>query len=331
MADSEALSWGSSRAARPPGAWTPLSQRSNHRHQFEAVDRLEGLAIASLSEPGGQFNNTANALVKLAVARALHSFDALVLLADAGYGTPALAVARTVIEETVAAWWLRDLPKAESLKRLRAHEQSFALLLQAADPKTSYLPLLNGLPELSATDVEEAKRVHDVDANLGTRHWTGKSVKRMAQAVRSSMRPSEQETLDTLIGKPLLVANLMTHNSPLSMAARLVPPDELDPSVISGARVSRKPTARLVHEALAMGFESLALIAWLVANDKSKSDLDRQIEEDRLAFRVLPLDASAGRNDPCPCGSDRKFKRCHGRPGMTQATQLVPRGWQPRA
>ena len=23
--------------------------------------------------------------------------------------------------------------------------------------------------------------------------------------------------------------------------------------------------------------------------------------------------ARAGRNDPCPCGSGRKFKRCHGR------------------
>ncbi len=23
--------------------------------------------------------------------------------------------------------------------------------------------------------------------------------------------------------------------------------------------------------------------------------------------------AKAGRNDPCPCGSGRKFKQCHGR------------------
>jgi uncharacterized protein YecA (UPF0149 family) len=26
--------------------------------------------------------------------------------------------------------------------------------------------------------------------------------------------------------------------------------------------------------------------------------------------------AHAGRNDPCPCGSGRKFKRCHGDPRM---------------
>ncbi|HFE66519.1 MAG TPA: hypothetical protein ENJ93_04570, partial [Chloroflexi bacterium] len=22
-----------------------------------------------------------------------------------------------------------------------------------------------------------------------------------------------------------------------------------------------------------------------------------------------------GRNDPCPCGSGKKYKKCHGRPG----------------
>jgi len=34
-------------------------------------------------------------------------------------------------------------------------------------------------------------------------------------------------------------------------------------------------------------------------------------EEEKLQRRF----ARAGRNDPCPCGSGRKFKRCHGRPG----------------
>jgi preprotein translocase subunit SecA len=24
--------------------------------------------------------------------------------------------------------------------------------------------------------------------------------------------------------------------------------------------------------------------------------------------------APAGRNDPCPCGSGKKYKQCHGRP-----------------
>jgi preprotein translocase subunit SecA len=28
--------------------------------------------------------------------------------------------------------------------------------------------------------------------------------------------------------------------------------------------------------------------------------------------------ANVGRNDPCPCGSGRKFKRCHGDPSSRQ-------------
>lgn len=36
-------------------------------------------------------------------------------------------------------------------------------------------------------------------------------------------------------------------------------------------------------------------------------------ERDRARF------AAAGRNDPCPCGSGRKFKRCHGGPGEAPA------------
>ncbi len=29
--------------------------------------------------------------------------------------------------------------------------------------------------------------------------------------------------------------------------------------------------------------------------------------------RLRELFAKAGRNDPCPCGSGKKFKQCHGR------------------
>jgi uncharacterized protein len=30
--------------------------------------------------------------------------------------------------------------------------------------------------------------------------------------------------------------------------------------------------------------------------------------------------ATAGRNEPCPCGSGKKFKQCHGRQGIVRAS-----------
>jgi hypothetical protein len=44
---------------------------------------------------------------------------------------------------------------------------------------------------------------------------------------------------------------------------------------------------------------------------------------------VEPTDGSnsaypkAGRNEPCPCGSGSKFKRCHGRPSDPKRTMII--------
>lgn len=208
--------WLTRRAARPPDGWLPASQIEAFECQFTACDRLEELVMRAISDPSGKYNNSENAIVKLAVSRALHTFDALLCLADAGYGAPALALARTLIEEAVASWWLRGVPRHRLLALLQAHEQSYSLILQGpTSPEVRYLPLLNGLAPMTAEDVASALKHFAVDPNLGTRHWTRKTVKRMASAARATMRPVEQETLDALLGKPLLVANLMTQQSAL--------------------------------------------------------------------------------------------------------------------
>lgn len=36
------------------------------------------------------------------------------------------------------------------------------------------------------------------------------------------------------------------------------------------------------------------------------------------------MSAKIGRNDPCSCGSGKKFKKCHGLPGATQAPRAAP-------
>jgi uncharacterized protein len=37
-----------------------------------------------------------------------------------------------------------------------------------------------------------------------------------------------------------------------------------------------------------------------------------QIRANRPSVHAKPHSAKAGRNDPCPCGSGKKFKRCSG-------------------
>lgn len=51
--------------------------------------------------------------------------------------------------------------------------------------------------------------------------------------------------------------------------------------------------------------------------DATKAESDRWAasEDGQAAFRGLVADKvpKVGRNEPCPCGSDRKYKHCHGR------------------
>jgi preprotein translocase subunit SecA len=45
-------------------------------------------------------------------------------------------------------------------------------------------------------------------------------------------------------------------------------------------------------------------------------EVQTTVDEDTLDKRRLPNGAPmprAGRNDPCPCGSGKKFKFCHGK------------------
>lgn len=55
----------------------------------------------------------------------------------------------------------------------------------------------------------------------------------------------------------------------------------------------------------------MRIMAELLRRDRAPSDIMRLLaaEESRLRQAC----AKAGRNDPCPCGSGRKFKQCHGR------------------
>jgi uncharacterized protein len=55
----------------------------------------------------------------------------------------------------------------------------------------------------------------------------------------------------------------------------------------------------------------MQMMAQLLQSGRTASDIMPMLaaEEKQLEAAF----AKAGRNDPCPCGSGKKFKRCHGR------------------
>ena len=38
-----------------------------------------------------------------------------------------------------------------------------------------------------------------------------------------------------------------------------------------------------------------------------------QAQQERRAIEPVRVEKKVGRNDPCPCGSGKKYKNCHGK------------------
>lgn len=68
------------------------------------------------------------------------------------------------------------------------------------------------------------------------------------------------------------------------------------------AKIHPRPMPQVISQAaiLSLGLEALGLCAW-----------DDGCTDRAGATPVKPKAATPGRNDPCHCGSGKKFKKCH--------------------
>jgi hypothetical protein len=217
-----------------------------------------------------------------------------------------MTLSRTIVEDVVTAWWCHGQQQDALFDRHLAHEKSTALRLQSADRRDlQRLRTFAHYPTLPADVAERIRQDDDVDERSATRHWTGQTVKALGEASRGWMRPAEIEKVDRLLGLPLLVANLTTHNSPMSVATVMGQSDGYH------HLLSRRPSDVLVHDALAIIYDAMALLAPLVVAEARLGVIDEMVARDSYLFTVV-TEAPEGRNGPCPCGSGRKYKRCHG-------------------
>jgi tetratricopeptide (TPR) repeat protein len=94
---------------------------------------------------------------------------------------------------------------------------------------------------------------------------------------------------------------------------RVVPPDELAALApgFSDAIARSPQLAQLLRNCVAMAqWPAAAAIARRVLATQPESDEARRLLAQAEAN--VARGAAAGRNDPCPCGSGRRFKHCHG-------------------
>jgi Flp pilus assembly protein TadD len=94
---------------------------------------------------------------------------------------------------------------------------------------------------------------------------------------------------------------------------RVVPPGEL--AVLAAGfsdAIARSPQlAQLLRNCVAMGLwaPAIAIARRVLASDPAASEARTALEQSEAA---LARGAGVGRNDPCPCGSGKRYKQCHG-------------------
>ncbi|HEY2864192.1 MAG TPA: DUF5672 family protein [Casimicrobiaceae bacterium] len=109
---------------------------------------------------------------------------------------------------------------------------------------------------------------------------------------------------------------------------RVVPEEELTDLVVHfSAAIARSPQLlQLGRNCLALGQwrAAAAIFQRILAEDSSSSTAVAGLANARTGLASAP---SAGRNDPCPCGSGRRYKNCHGAlDAKTPPTRVDPPG-----
>lgn len=266
--------------------------------KFEACRRLRDAAWDARPRLGTR--DTSEAVIRTTFARSLRTFNAVLRLCDAGFGDQAVMLCRSLFEDMVVSYWLAENP--QEAHRLDRHHLHQLVLYQEAVAKHG---LIANTPVVeSLSDEQRAKLASEFRRGL----WTGENVYEMLKSIEHRWDEHERAQLWQMHDIAYRFLNLLLHHSFSGLASSTYEAD--DRRFILSAR----PSPQNVDQALDSAFYSFSQLARLVADRERLAKVDAVIEAERPCMRDLDPDElrGASRNDPCPCGSGRKFKHCHG-------------------
>ena len=248
-------------------------------------------------------------LVWLSAMRALKTYDALQLLAGSGYGEQSSVLSRTMVEDTIIAWWCSITDPKKLVDLMTLHDKSVALHSQQNRDGRSEIEILHNVPTLNDDQLAQFSKDAGVTPGRARSQWTKRSIPDMVRDIEPHLTSADGAVLRRLSDLSYLLSSLFVHHSPLAMGA-----------AATGARLSgqpkgsvltRSPSRLFVRDSLVVAFHSLSLVARLVATTETADDLSAMLEADRPLCIFVGAAPTVGRNDPCPRGSGRKYKSCH--------------------
>ena len=92
--------------------------------------------------------------------------------------------------------------------------------------------------------------------------------------------------------------------------------NNLDPALAELGKLdlANDPLVKRFNEPTPPSDNSSGSLAAALRRQQARGQDGRQNDNNSTPTTEKDIYAGVGRNDPCPCGSGKKFKKCHGRP-----------------
>jgi SEC-C motif len=243
----------------------------------------------------------ADRLIVMEAARSLKTYRGSLDAALGGFGPQAAMQNRSLFEGMAVAHWVRANPElaAERFQQHIQHNRGmwakrFGTLVEDAG--------IHDLP----TD-EEQHQLDKIFGKWGTKLWAGLAMHEIVDAIESQWaEPRELRQFFAIA----YADNVETqHTSALSLSRQVTTDDESNFILDSGPSLAQIPQA--LYGALWPFGHLLTLVAEHFAIE-GRERIAPLVEQSKAIFFPIPESERPGRNDPCPCGSGKKYKKCHG-------------------
>lgn len=256
--------------------------------------------------PAPTASTTADAIVLVLFSRSLDTFAGALALVSKGYGAQTMMLNRSLFEDMVDAHWTVTDPDTA---RTRYEDHLENTRMVTADNVAKYPREYSNLPVPEFTEAER-KRLVKLYGRYGGGSWTGFGLHERVGLIEHHWTNEESRYwLRHYRDFAQRENNETLHVSSKSLNAVVRSRDDGGLTFLVGPRMD------LLDRAVLGTFWTLAQTMGLVIDHFGIEITDRRRAELFSAKEFVKLPTAqlkTPRNDPCPCGSGLKFKRCHG-------------------
>lgn len=221
----------------------------------------------------------------------------LSLVAD-GFGPEAESLSRSMHETALNAFWaLTNREEAE--ERFRLHVRYTAYLWRQ---NTNYD---SENPEEVQLELEELARAKKLFGTYGELPWTGQKLKTLERAVVTTFDQAADGNLQTYFSGTHRWLNWSIHGSPVNLFRPTEVTERMRVFNVVPSRLDLLDALQCAHDQFVL---AIGIMMMFLETEPSRKLTTRLWDVWRC---FTPGAEEAGRNDPCPCGSGAKYKRCH--------------------